>query len=232
MNSKNTLTEENNVLIFYANPKTGTSTIEYNARINLDKTEWFLKNVGDNHLSLSKESKMKLKFISGHRINYKIVDDLSSIKNVNLITVFRDPAEQIISAYNYDIHMKYKFKIPFYIWYKFLIPKNPQSSHFVRRFKLNFIKSLFLNKNNFKEILNYLKQFNLVLTTNQINTIIPFYFNEIGIINDEKYQLKTRKVTGIAYPKYLKLNNSLREKLYKDNELDFKVFQYFNQQKQ
>ena len=77
-----------------------------------------------------------LDFVSGHRLTQERVKRLQRIhEGAEVITLFRSPAEQIVSAYNYDTNYKYGRKIPFWFWYRFLIPKNPQASHFVRRFQ-------------------------------------------------------------------------------------------------
>ena len=125
-------------LIMYSNPKTGTSTVEFNAKQSLGESKVMIVNKPnmDDFDALSDTQISALDFVSGHRLTQERVNRLRRLQEgCEVITLFRSPAEQIVSAYNYDTNYKYGRKIPFWFWYRFLIPKNPQASHFVRRFQ-------------------------------------------------------------------------------------------------
>ena len=216
----------------YSNPKTGTSTVEFNAKQSLGESKVMIVNKPnmDDFDALSDSEISTLDFVSGHRLTQDRVNRLQRIhEGTEVITLFRSPAEQIVSAYNYDTNYKYGRKIPFWFWYRFLIPKNPQASHFVRRFQGKWIASFFLSSRHFKQILADFGFFNKVILTENINYEIPKLYENVGIelLNGE---LVRRKATGKDYIKYKSLDPKLRARLEKENKLDYQLYQYFKKQ--
>ena len=213
----------------YSNPKTGTSTVEFNAKQSLGESKVMIVNKPnmDDFDALTDTQISALDFVSGHRLTQERVKRLQRIhEGTEVITLFRSPAEQIVSAYNYDTNYKYGRKIPFWFWYRFLIPKNPQASHFVRRFQGKWIASFFLSSRHFKQILADFGFFNKVILTENINYEIPKLYENVGIelLNGE---LVRRKATGKDYIKYKSLDPKLRARLEKENKLDYQLYEYF-----
>ena len=216
----------------YSNPKTGTSTVEFNAKQSLGESKVMIVNKPnmDDFDALTDTQISALDFVSGHRLTQERVKRLQRIhEGTEVITLFRSPAEQIVSAYNYDTNYKYGRKIPFWFWYRFLIPKNPQASHFVRRFQGKWIASFFLSSRHFKQILEDFGLFNKVILTENINYEIPKLYENVGIdlVNEE---LVRRKATGKDYIKYLTLDEKLKNRLEKENKLDYLLYEYFKNQ--
>ena len=216
----------------YSNPKTGTSTVEFNAKQSLGESKVMIVNKPNmnDFDALSDMQISKLDFVSGHRLTQERVKRLLRIQaGTQVITVFRSPAEQIVSAYNNDTNYKYGRKIPFWFWYRFLIPKNPQASHFVRRFQGKWSASFFLSSRHFKQIVAGYQLFNKVILTENINCEIPNLYKNAGIelVNGE---LVRRKATGKDYKKYLSLNAKLKARLERENKLDYQLYNYFKKQ--
>ena len=216
----------------YSNPKTGTSTVEFNAKQSLGESKVMIVNKPnmDDFDALSDTQISTLDFVSGHRLTQERLNRLRRLQEgCEVITLFRSPAEQIVSAYNYDTNYKYGRKIPFWFWYRFLIPKNPQASHFVRRFQGKWIASFFLSSRHFKQILEDFGLFNKVILTENINYEIPKLYENVGIdlVNEE---LVRRKATGKDYIKYLTLDEKLKNRLEKENKLDYLLYEYFKNQ--
>ena len=216
----------------YSNPKTGTSTVEFNAKQSLGESKVMIVNKPnmDDFDALTDTQISALDFVSGHRLTQERVKRLQRIhEGTEVMTLFRSPAEQIVSAYNYDTNYKYGRKIPFWFWYRFLIPKNPQASHFVRRFQGKWIASFFLSSRHFKQILEDFGLFNKVILTENINYEIPKLYENVGIelLNGE---LVRRKATGKDYIKYKSLDPKLRARLEKENKLDYQLYEYFKSQ--
>ena len=216
----------------YSNPKTGTSTVEFNAKHSLGESKVMIVNKPnmDDFDALTDTQISALDFVSGHRLTQERVKRLQRIhEGTEVITLFRSPAEQIVSAYNYDTNYKYGRKIPFWFWYRFLIPKNPQASHFVRRFQGKWVASFFLSSRRFKQILADFGLFNKVILTENINYEIPKLYENVGIelLNGE---LVRRKATGKDYIKYKSLDPKLRARLEKENKLDYLLYEYFKKQ--
>lgn len=216
-------------LVMYAIPKTGTSTVEYNAKRRLPKEASMVVNAREikGFDDLSNDRLSQLQFVSGHRITRDIIEKMKGLdSSFRAITLFRNPAEQIVSAYNFALNHKLKRKVPFFFWYHFLLPKNPQTSHFVRRFKGQWWKSFFLSKRDLQEVLKEFEVFDEVICTENINTRIPQLFAACGIgeVNEE---LIRRKETGNHYHTYLTLTDRLQRKLERDNALDVAVYRHF-----
>lgn len=216
----------------YSNPKTGTSTVEFNAKQSLGESKVMIVNKPnmDDFDALTDTQISALDFVSGHRLTQERINRLQRIhEGTEVITLFRSPAEQIVSAYNYDTNYKYGRKIPFWFWYRFLIPKNPQASHFVRRFQGKWVASFFLSSRRFKQILADFRIFNKVILTENINYEIPKLYENVGIelLNGE---LVRRKATGKDYIKYKSLDPKLRARLEKENKLDYLLYEYFKNQ--
>jgi len=216
----------------YSNPKTGTSTVEFNAKQSLGESKVMIVNKPnmDDFDALSDTQINTLDFVSGHRLTQERLNRLRRLqKGCEVITLFRSPAEQIVSAYNYDTNYKYGRKIPFWFWYRFLIPKNPQASHFVRRFQGKWRASFVLSSADFKQIVAGYQQFNRVILTENINKEIPRVYKNVGIelVNEE---LVRRKATGKDYIKYLTLDEKLKNRLEKENRLDYLLYEYFKNQ--
>lgn len=216
----------------YSNPKTGTSTVEFNAKQSLGESKVMIVNKPnmDDFDALTDTQISALDFVSGHRLTQERINRLQRIhEGTEVITLFRSPAEQIVSAYNYDTNYKYGRKIPFWFWYRFLIPKNPQASHFVRRFQGKWVASFFLSSRHFQQILEDFGLFNKVILTENINYEIPKLYENVGIelLNGE---LVRRKATGKDYIKYKSLDPKLRARLEKENKLDYQLYQYFKKQ--
>ncbi len=216
----------------YSNPKTGTSTVEFNAKQSLGESKVMIVNKPnmDDFDALTDTQISALDFVSGHRLTQERMNRLQRIhEGTEVITLFRSPAEQIVSAYNYDTNYKYGRKIPFWFWYRFLIPKNPQASHFVRRFQGKWVASFFLSSRRFKQILADFRIFNKVILTENINYEIPKLYETVGIelLNGE---LVRRKATGKDYIKCKSLDQKLRARLEKENRLDYQLYQYFKKQ--
>ena len=213
----------------YSNPKTGTSTVEFNAKQSLGESKVMIVNKPnmDDFDALSDTQISTLDFVSGHRLTQERLNRLRRLqKGCEVITLFRSPAEQIVSAYNYDTNYKYGRKIPFWFWYRFLIPKNPQASHFVRRFQGKWRDSFVLSSADFKQIVAGYEQFNRVILTENINKEIPRVYKNVGIdlVNEE---LVRRKATGKDYIKYLTIDEKLKNRLEKENKLDYLLYEYF-----
>ena len=216
----------------YSNPKTGTSTVEFNAKQSLGESKVIIVNKPNmaDFDALSDEQISQLDFVSGHRLTKNRVERLKRLnKAAEVITLFRSPSEQIVSAYNYDINYKYGRKIPFWFWYRFLIPKNPQASHFVRRFQGKWRASFVLSSADFEQIVAGYQQCNRVILTENINQEIPIVYKNVGIelVNEE---LVRRKATGKDYIKYLTLDEKLKNRLEKENRLDCLLYEYFKNQ--
>ena len=89
--------------------------------------------------------------------------------------------------------------------------------------------SFVLSSADFKQIVAGYQQFNRVILTENINKEIPIVYKNVGIelVNEE---LVRRKATGKDYIKYLTLDEKLKNRLEKENRLDYLLYEYFKNQ--
>lgn len=212
------------MIVMYSIPKTGTSTVEYSARMSTHLRTVVLnrENYTESFDAICNHP-TDYDFISGHRISSVIVNEIRRIEsNVSTLTLWREPSFQILSAYHYDLAYKYQFYIPFYIWYCFLIPRNPQASHLCRRYDNNYVKSLILSVGDITYIKSILTTFDHLIPTEQIDTLIPKLFDyHYGL--QQPFELVRRKTTGSDYRRRIEMTPKLRNWLNRQNRLDYEI---------
>ena len=76
----------------YSNPKTGTSTVEFNAKQSLGESKVMIVNKPnmDDFDALSDTQISALDFVSGHRLT-KNANDCAGYRRVVVITLFKPP---------------------------------------------------------------------------------------------------------------------------------------------
>ena len=212
------------MIVMYSIPKTGTSTVEYSARISTHLRTVVLnrENYTESFDAICNHP-TDYDFISGHRISSIIVNEIRrKERNVTTLTLWREPSYQILSAYHYDLAYKYRFYIPFPIWYYGLIPRNPQASHLCRRYENNFVRSLVLSSEHITYIKNILATFDHVITTEHIDTLVPELFDRhYGL--EQPFQLVRRKTTGTDYRRRIAMTPNLRYRLNRQNRVDYEI---------
>jgi methyl coenzyme M reductase subunit D len=65
-----------------------------------------------------------------------------------------------------------------------------------------------------------------VILTENINEEIPIVYKNVGI-ELSNGELVRRKATGKDYIKYLSLDEKLKNRLEKQNRLDYRLYEYF-----
>ena len=212
------------MIVMYSIPKTGTSTVEYSARMSTHLKTVVLnrENYTDSFDAIS-NNPSEYDFISGHRISSAIVSEIKrKERDVTTLTLWREPSYQILSAYHYDLAYKYRSYIPFPIWYYFLIPRNPQASHLCRRYENNFVRSLVLSSRDIPYLKNVLATFDHVIPTEQIDSLVPELFDRhYGL--EQPFELVRRKTTGSDYRRRIDMTPNLRQRLNRQNSIDSEI---------
>lgn len=197
----------------------------------------------------------KIEFIIGHEYSYGI-HKLFPGREARYVTFIRNPAERIISRYNYDVSfIEGKDTISFEKWYASQI-KNEMTLFFDRKlkglrasrvsypeflkpllkkiiFRRTRLKTLLLrtiakkfsrtDKNSLIKAKSFLDKCYFVAITEKLDRDLKFLCGEIGIFKNIKKENVTRKLSN---RKQLKLTPALRGKIYKDNGLDFELYEY------
>lgn len=200
------------------------------------------------------KERMKSKFISGHKAYYDLYK-LVPNKRPLFITILRDPAERLISIYNKQMSFD-RVKIPFEKWYEskrknellhffytklsgtpkrfpeiitklnLKIPGTEQRIMWMRNFLKKFKKIRKSNekisdKEKFEKVKKFLDECWWVGITERLDKDLSIIFKILGI--KEKYN---KKHGGENKIKRKELGEKLREKIYKENSLDFELYRY------
>ena len=232
----------NKKLIFYHLPKTGGQTIKYTLAKYLKEGTLYINysKIGrDREIQMNgsiwKSNNLEFRnravFVAGPSVNIRTKNKFKPDVKEDYAIIFREPAELIVSLYNYT----YRFTrnpIPFSLWHLKLILKgnrNWQLTNFYRHFLIKgIIKSYFLPSLEF--FINVLKSFLFVGLTENIDSDIKFFISYFDI---ENYQIERKNVSmnkGKMF-KHLELNSTLRSKLNRIHNLDYEIYKLIKAQK-
>lgn len=240
---------DNTLWIYLHPPRTGGHTILNTLLKRVPKDEIISTSVARYQKNFSKFDPNKVRFIIGHATYYGI-HKLVPNKNPKYFIFLRDPAERLVSHYNAKM-MDEKNPIPFDEWYKNQIKnemvhfldlkfKGSESSriHTPKFFmpiirRLNYkttylIQTVIFNllglnkKNDPKKLENAKRLLDLCWFVGIIENSdedVPFLFNALGIKNPKWEKVTLRK-------KIIKIDDKLREKIYRENPLDVELYKY------
>ena len=220
--------------LIYHIPKTGGQSIRnaLGRSLTYDKelihlSGWGAKKVQEAGLlpfeRRPQEDRDQARFIIGHHV-HKNTHKLLSADKVRYITFFRNPAEQIVSRYNFETHKDFKNKeLSFDHWYKRFNRKNNQTFHFICRFLQKPYLIFFPQKKVFKIVQQELKKFWYVGTTENIDCDLKFLFNFWGLKNSF---ITHDNVSGKNFKKRKSLDESLRQRLLQENWIDTMIYRH------
>lgn len=225
----------NYLYIFAHLPKTGGQTLRHHFTKHLKRHEEFIhlgpwgykdeQNLG--MIPFEKRSntlRQKAKVILGHDVTAN-TQHLVPSKKARHIIFLRDPAERIVSCYNFQMEFPvYKCQQPsFPTWYR----KTPQNS-ICNWIILNFMAShfspkevqQFSNQELFKTANSILNLFWLVGLTNYLDTTAPLFLKKMGL----PLKMRRKNTSGRDFPEKLKCTTSLKEQIYRENPADKQLF--------
>jgi len=166
------------------------------------------------------EERALAKVILGHGVNCE-THTLVPSKVPRYVLFLRDPAELLVSLYNFEMryHRPADQPIaPFDVWYK---------EHRRKNFMTNWLIGDFLRPENPSRKAPPLKIINLALEkfwfvgcSEFLDEDAPLLLRRIRVPQD----LERSNVAGVHYPKLLSLDDSLRATLYADNDLDVELY--------
>jgi hypothetical protein len=239
-----------NIVWVYIHPtRTGGQTILNTLEREIPPEQILSTSVRRYQKHPEKFDKNKIKFIVGHATYYGI-HNLVPNKIPKYFVFLRDPAERMVSYYNAKM-LETKEIIPFEGWYKdqmkndtihfldlkykgYASSRTPVPSIFmpiIRRLNYKsffFLQTLalkFMKKDKKTELkkLEYAKKLldkcEFVGIIDNSDVDVPYLFALFGLKN-KKWEKTTLS------KKILKLDEELREKIYKDNPLDVELYRY------
>jgi hypothetical protein len=222
-------TEE--LFIFAHVPKTGGQTLRDCFRRHLEFHREFIHLGPFGEEDASKrgllpfqqrpvEERAQAKVILGHGVNCE-THTLVPSKIPRYVLFLRDPAELLVSLYNFEMRYHRPVGEPsmtFDNWYRERQRKN---------FMTNWLLGDFLRpskpsrKTPPMQVINAaLENFWFVGCSEFLDEDGPLLLRRIGVPQD----LERSNVAGVHYPKLLSLDDSLRATLYADNDLDVELY--------
>lgn len=164
-------------------------------------------------------------FVMGHSVSKDTQLLFKTDQEAKHMVVFREPAKLLVSLFNFQYRHK-RVAPPFDFWCTWLKLKglkNWQATVFYRHFlKKGILSSYFINDfNYFKDILD---SFWYVGAIERINEDFIELSKFMGILN---FEMETINVGGVDDRKtHVHLTDRLREKLNKEHNLDYQLYQY------
>ncbi len=244
--------KDNKLWIFIHAPRTGgTSLITY-IKQSVPKEEIIVPSNIRYGFESPDFDKKKARFILGHATYYGIHQEFSGKKPI-YFTFLRDPAERIVSFYN-EKFKNYPGSeiVPFEKWYKSQ-PKNElvrfynlklqgsESSHIkipkILAFFLKFIKIGYKLSNFLQSSIRKVHPYSQTNKDLENAKIFLDKCHFVAIIEnskeDSKFLFKLMGIKGVKWErsstyrkKIIDTNEKIREMIYRDNPLDYKLYKY------
>ena len=165
------------------------------------------------------EKREEAKVILGHSVNCR-THTLVPGKVPRYVLFLRDPAELLVSLYNFELRDQPADQpvVPFDEWLKDSGRRNFMTKWMIEHFMAPDPPPS--DKPALESINAALEQFWFVSCSEFLDDDAPLLLRRIGL----PPKVVRSNVAGVHYPKRLTLDDSLRAKLYADNELDLTLY--------
>ena len=227
--------------VFFHIPKTGGTTISGHLRNELEWDDEFvhLGPWGEDYRTRNDlvpfadrpaEERMRARVIAGHHATAEI--DALVFGRPRYLTFVRDPADRLVSVFNFRTSKPANAGLQFEDWYENLRP-NPMF-RWLRRH---------LDVENMPELKDALREFWFVGTTDHLDDDLPGIFAAIGVATT----WENRRVTGTGatsmagldhhdadriLTRQLTLDDELRERIYADHPKDAALYRFATRRRQ
>lgn len=195
------------------------------------------------------EERGKAKIILGHEVN-ESTSALVPNKTARYVVFLRDPAEQVLSQYNFNRATKEGVPPTFEEWYAQTNSANPMTLWLVGRFprtldkicqlkpelsKGQSISDLYQDAVRKGDYFPFLWVLNVLLSrfwfvgcTEQIDRDSALLLRKMGL----EGQLEHRNVSGEDFPKSLEMTDDLRLLLYSRSPLDLLLYRFWSRKRE
>jgi Sulfotransferase family len=141
------------------------------------------------------------------------------------ITFVREPAEMLLSYYNFQMSLERSSNRPavgFDQWYDSTKRGNLMTRWFYKQFMRERDPGQ-LTRRILEEVVEALREFWFVGCTEHLDRDAPVLFKRMGI----EGSLERANVAGVHFEKLITLDPSLRRRLQQDNPLDVELYEYW-----
>jgi hypothetical protein len=170
------------------------------------------------------EERARAKVILGHNV-HKDVHKLVPGKIPRHITFLREPAETLLSYYNFQMSLEHSSDRPaveFDQWYDSTKRDNMMTRWFYKQFMRERDPGP-LTRRILEAVVKVLRDFWFVGCTEHLDRDAPVLFKRMGIAGS----LERVNVAGVHFEKFKTLDPSLRRRLQQDNPLDVELYEYW-----
>ncbi len=224
------------IFIFAHIPKTGGQTLRncFMRHLQLHRELIHLGPFGEKDAAArgllpfpdrSEEERSHARVILGHHVTCE-THRLVSHKTPRYITFLRDPADLLVSYYNYAQGHRPADRPPVF-FEQWLTNKRKPRENFMTRWLLeSFLQNgpaTRLNASALRKVNDALENFWFVGLTEQIDRDAPRLLERINVPND----LQRTNVGGVDYKKIVTLDDSLRRELYERSPFDVELYRYW-----
>jgi hypothetical protein len=156
----------------------------------------------------------RLRFVAGHTVDHGLAD-LFAPRRVREIVLLRDPAERIVSHYNFFVTRPERATRPtigFEEWYERLHRRD---------FSVKWLAQRFGTKNNLDSVAERLSTCTFVARTPKLSHALPILLEAMGL----RPEVPPRSnVTGVHHAQILALDGALRDRLARENPGDSMLY--------
>jgi len=228
--------------VFIHIPKTGGTTISGHLRNELD---WDVEFVhlgpwGEDYRARNnltpfadrpEEVRMQARVLAGHDATADI-DALVPGSSTRYLTFVRDPADRLVSVYNFRTSKPENADLSFEDWYE-TVPPNPMFRWLRRR----------LNVTTMADLKDTLREFWFLGTTDHLDDDLPGVFAAIGVPttweNRRVIGSGASSMTGLDHhdadrvlTRQLTIDDELRDRIYTDHPKDLALYRFANKRRQ
>lgn len=211
------------LILHYHLPKTGGQTVRTILVEHLGAGtmvahlgEWARQQGIEPHTNeqisaMSMEDRDRLRVVTGHRVNWETAA-LFAGRDLWEFTVLRDPAERMVSHFNFDTFMSKKRGVEpssFEDWYQ-TRPENEMSTYLAQRLGARP-----------KALAGRLAQLDFIGETSAIDQWLPLLLSFVGLPASTP---KRANVTGVDHDRVLQLDAPLRSRIEADHPDDVELF--------
>ena len=239
--SVSALSQRNRLLYLFVHiPKTAGQTLRDHFIKHLDFHETFVhlgtlgaKDARQHGLGAfakrTPEQRNRAYVILGHGVS-RHTSRLVQGKEQRFITFLRDPAERLVSQYNFQMHRRRDQKgmptIPFPAWYERKRPDNV-IRWLYRRFPDESSRGLRAGE-RFERVRDVLDRFWFVGTVETFDHDSAYLMRQLGLPPIESKS----NVTGVRFERRMSLTDEWRDRIYEDNPHDLRLYRIYRQRRQ
>lgn len=214
------------MIIHVKTPKTGTTSIDAYARMNIAESHVFEidQSSASAFDNMSDEEIRQLYYVTGHSVTSKRIERIRKLHpECFVFTAFREPVSWVVSHYNYRFRFK-KRGTPRWMYVR--DPRRSQIAWYIVRIKGSIAKVFMSRSWRPSKLYNFLyEDVDLVIPTKEINVVVPQLFHSLGLTANPD-PLPRRNSAGNEIPRKWSLTGEENILLTERYRQDLEFYEY------